>query len=318
MVSASFYGPDAEPAWDELVAVAPMATFLHTRRFLGYHGERFVDRSLMLYDARSKLVAVLPAAVDPSDERRVVSHPGITYGGIVHRGDLLGPAAVDAVGVVRDCYAAARYRSLLYKAVPHIYHRVPSADDVFAVLQLGGRLVRCGLSCAIDLRARGRRSERRRRGERKARGLGVEVGVEAEHLGDFWPVLQENLALQHHARPTHTFEELQLLLDLFPNNIEVVTGWLDGSAVAGVVLFKTEGVVHAQYIAANASGRDSAALDLVIEYCISRAISDGARYFDLGTSMEADGALNAGLYKFKSEFGGGGMLHQFFELDLQR
>ena len=35
-------------AWDEMVAHCPMATFLHTRRFLAYHLDRFRDVSLLL------------------------------------------------------------------------------------------------------------------------------------------------------------------------------------------------------------------------------------------------------------------------------
>ena len=43
----AFDDRDAE-AWDALVAAAPGATFLHSRRFLSYHGNRFQDASLVI------------------------------------------------------------------------------------------------------------------------------------------------------------------------------------------------------------------------------------------------------------------------------
>ena len=303
--------------WDELVASAPMGTFLHTRRFLGYHGDRFVDRSLLVRDDRARLVGVFPAAVDPRDESRVVSHPGITYGGVVHRGGLLGPAMIRALDEIRDRYAAEGLSALRYKVVPSIYHRRPSADDVYALVQLGGRLYRSDLSCAIDLAQRGRRSDRRRRGERKAVELGVEIVSGVEEVEALWSVVHENLAGRHGVRPTHSAEDIRLLLSLFPDSIEVVTAHLDGSVVAGVVLFMFPDVVHTQYIASSAAGRNAAALEPVLEHCIARATSSGVRFFDFGISTEDDGrVLNADLYKFKCEFGGGGVVHEFYELEV--
>jgi Acetyltransferase (GNAT) domain len=312
------YDAAADEQWDALVADGPMGTFLHTRRFLGYHGDRFADRSLLLFDDRSRLVGVFPAAEDPGEARRVVSHPGSTYGGLVHRGDLVGARAVEALETVRDAYAAAEADVLLYKAVPHIYHRSPSADDVYALHRLGARLVRCDLSCAIDLADRRPRSERRRRGEQKAAKHGVTLVAGAERVDELWPVVEENLAREHDARPTHTLAELQLLLSLFPDAIEIVTAALDSSVVAGVVLFKSARVVHAQYIASSEAGREVSGLDAVFEHCIERAWNSGARFFDFGISTEDEGrVLNETLYKFKSEFGGGGVVHEFFELELQ-
>jgi Acetyltransferase (GNAT) domain len=310
------YASDHQSEWDEFIADAPMATFLHSRRFLGHHGQRFAEQSLMLRDSRSRLVGVFPAAVDPADERRVVSHPGITYGGVVHRGMLGGAAMVHAIAEIRDHYWRQGFLTVRYKAVPNIYHRRPSADDVYALVNLGARLYRCDLSCAIDLADRSRPSERRRRGERKALEQGVDVVVDSAQLEEFWAVLDENLATRHGARPTHSVGEMQLLLSLFPESIEIVTASVDGTVVAGVVLFKTDRVVHAQYIGSTEEGRAAFALDAVFEECVRGAMTSGARFFDFGISTEAEGrVLNAGLHKFKSEFGGGGIVHMFYELD---
>jgi hypothetical protein len=315
-LTVSPYEAAIDDEWDGLVNAAPMGTFLHTRRFLGYHGDRFVDRSLVLHHG-SKLVGVFPAAVDPSDHRRIVSHPGITFGGLVHNGELVGAASGAAFGALRAAYAEKGFTSLCYKAVPHIYHQTPSADDVYALVQLGGRLVRCELSCAIDLSNRRTRSTRRKRGEQKAERRGVVVISGVERLPELWPVVEENLAAKLGAPPTHTLDEMRLLVSLFPESIEVVTADLEGTVVAGVILFKSPRVVHAQYIAANDAGRAVAALDAVLESSIDHATSSGVWFFDFGTSTEPGGQrLNATLYKFKSEFGGAGVVQESYELEL--
>jgi len=317
LTEVTSYADEDAAEWDDFIADAPMATFLHSRRFLRYHSDRFTDQSLMLRDSRSRLVGVLPAATDPTDERRVVSHPGITYGGVVHSGSLGGGAMIDTLKAIRDHYLRNGFRALGYKVVPHIYHRRPSADDVYALANLTADLYRCDLSSAIDLTDRARPSDRRRRGARKALEQGVEVGADADGLNDLWAVLEENLATRHGVRPTHSVDEMQLLRSLFPESIEVVTARAEGAVVAGVVLFKTPRVVHAQYVGSNEEGRAVSALDAIFEDCIRRATASGARFFDFGISTEAEGrALNAGLHTFKSEFGGGGVAHMFYELDL--
>ena len=78
-----------------------MATFLHTRCFLAYHHDRFRDVSLLLANDR-EIVGLFPAAVDPGDVRRVVSHPGITYGGLLHSGTLYGERMIDAIATLTD------------------------------------------------------------------------------------------------------------------------------------------------------------------------------------------------------------------------
>jgi hypothetical protein len=311
------FTPEDSARWDELVREAPMATFLHTRRFLSYHGERFRDASVLLSDDDGALRAVLPAALDPSDPGRVVSHPGLTYGGLVHDGRLNGERAHDALSAIAQHYASSGLRVLRYKPVPHIYHQVPSADDVWGLSELGGVRGACDLSCAIELAARRAPSARRARSLAKARREGVEVSDEAD-LDAFWPVLESTLDRRHSARPVHTLKEIELLRSRFPDEILLVVAFLEGRVVAGAVLFRAPTVTHVQYMAASEAGMHLGALDAVLERSIELAGAAGARYFDLGISPGEDRrGLNFGLYRFKSEFGGGGVVYEQYELKIQ-
>lgn len=303
---------------DEFAARAPMATLLHTRRYLSYHGARFRDLSLAVFDERKRLLGLFPAAVDPQDDKRVVSHPGVTYGGIVHDGQLRGERMIEALETICKYYAQRGFEALRYKAVPYIYHRAPSADDLYALFRLGADRYRCDLSSAIELSARPKPSERRRRGLKKALKTNVQVRKGAEFISKLWPVLEDNLARKHHRSPVHTAAEIAKLHALFPQEIQFVVGLINDRVEAGVVLFKTPRVLHAQYIASSALGNEVCALDAVFEYCLADASSCGIRYFNFGVSTDNEGThLNEGLYQYKSEFGAGGVTHEFFELNLR-
>jgi hypothetical protein len=304
-------------AWDAFCAASVNGTFLHTRRFLSYHGDRFADCSCIV-ERDGRWVGVLPAAAAPDDARCALSHPGATFGGLVHGGALAGADAIEALARIARHLCAAGFTALRYRAVPHLYHGVPAQDDLYGLFRLGAQRYRCDLSCAVDLESGAAPASRRERGVRKAHKAGVSVRAGVEQLAEFWPVLLENLARRHDARPVHSLAEMSLLMGRFPQAIELVCARLDGAVVGGTLLFVHPRVVHAQYIAASAAGHEVGALDAVFAFAIAHA-RGRARYFDFGISNEDEGRrLNAGLYGFKREFGGGGAVHEHFALDLER
>lgn len=309
------YDEADESLWDALCETSINATFLHSRRFLGYHGSRFDDRSVLIYD-KDEIVGLFPAAPDPADKARLISHPGITYGGVVHNGRLTGDRMQEALQTLCRHYGTLGFGSLRYKALPHIYMSVPAQDDLYGLFSLGAVRSRCDLACAIDLARRLAPNERRRRGLR--RGLrSITLSQGPDLLDQLWDVIETNLADRHAARPVHSRAEMAELIRRFPQAIEICCGLSEDRIVAGTLIFKTSRVWHAQYIGASDAGYASSALDVIFDNLIERARQAGARYFDFGTSNEQQGTvLNAGLYRFKAEFGGGGVAHEFFDLPL--
>jgi hypothetical protein len=115
----------------------------------------------------------------------------------------------------------------------------------------------------------------------------------------------------------HTLAEIELLRSRFPAEIAPVAALLDGEVVAGTVLFRTPTAVHTQYLAASEAGMRTSALDAAVEHAIGAARESGARYFDFGISPGPGRVgLLPGLYRYKSEFGGGGVVLDQFELRL--
>ena len=136
-------------------------------------------------------------------------------------------------------------------------------------------------------------------------------------MSPLWAVLEQNLAEKHDATPTRSLSEIQCLHEAFPNNIYFLTVTVNDVVVAGVVLFRTATVLHSQYICSNDLGRTVCALDIIFHEAIELGLSLNCRYFSFGICNEDNGRiLNDGLYRFKSEFGGAGVVHEFYEIDL--
>ena len=302
--------------WDKFCNMTRQATFLHTRQFLSYHGDRFSDRSLIIED-NGKWVGLFPAALKPGNDKYVVSHPGITYGGIVHQGGLMGERMVEALTEIVRFYRSQGNGALIYKAVPTFYHCAPAGDDLYALFRIGAIRARCDLSSTVDLNYRLPISERRRRSLKKANKAGVEISVGTQYLSEFWDVLAKNLEIKHGVMPVHSLSEIGMLAERFPQEIQCICAKLNKQIVAGTVLFVTNTAYHAQYIASSDKGYEAAALDMIFNYTIDRAVREGKRWFDFGISTESQGnVLNNSLYRFKTEFGGGGFVHEFYEIDL--
>lgn len=313
------YRPEHEEGWDNLVGRSCNGTFMHTRRFLSYHGNRFEDRSLILEDHRGRIRGVFPAAVEPADPKMIISHPGLSYGGLVHDSSIRGASMIAALGGITDHYRRLGYSWLRYKAVPAVYHSAPADDDLYALFRLGARRFRSDLSAAIDLSRRGRVSQRRMRSRRAAEAAGVSIEENWGQIDGFWEILEDNLAQRHDASPVHSLSEIRLLHALFRDEILLITAKIGEVLVGGVVLFTAGLTLHMQYTATTEHGREACATDLLMERAIDLARDRGLRFFDFGVSTPHGGwHLDEGLYQFKISFGAGGVVHDQYELDLQQ
>jgi hypothetical protein len=320
-ITAKPFAPGDERAWDDFVATCPAGTFLHTRRFLGYHAARFKDCSLQFFDGAGRLCGVMPAAVGPEDPDLVVSHPGATYAGLLHNQKKYGLDVIAMLAAARAHYAGAGFRRLQYKSVPSHFHSAPSQIDLYALWRAGAHLVRRDLWNVIDLTRPRKVDEARRRRLRRARDCGIRVvkGGSADAYDSFHLVLTQCLAERHAAAPVHSLEEMKLLQSLFEDRIAL---WLafdaSGSCLAGEWIFDCGESYHGQYGAATESGRDQSAQDLLLETIIEDAARRGVRCFSFGASTQDAGrTVNEGLFRYKASFGAGAVVHDSYELDLR-
>ena len=305
MIVIKPYTKSCKTLWDDFIDTSKNGTFMLKRDYVEYHADRFVDNSLMFYDD-DRLVGLLCASLH-GDELR--SHGGLTYGGVISDKKMTAQKMLEIFETLQDYLKAQKIQRLLYKRVPAIYHSYPADEDLYALFRMGARLVRCDISTAIDLRDKIKFNERRKRNIKKALNTGLEFKQSNDYKG-YVELLSEVLLARHGVKPVHTSDELIYLVQRFPQNIKLFVCYESEKMLAGVVIYETPQVAHAQYIANSQKGRECGALDLVFDRLINEIYAD-KRYFDFGISTENDGyVLNIGLITQKQEFGGRGIVYE--------
>lgn len=297
--------------WDEVVKSSKNGNFLHLRGYMDYHSHRFDEQSVIVFK-KGKAVAVFPCnrAGD-----QIVSHSGLTYGGLIYGNTLHAVAVLEIFYRMADYFGQTNVQRILYKAIPHVFHRYPAEEDLYALHRLGARIYRRDLSSAIRLDSRIKFSDSRKCTIRKSAKLGVEIR-EGEFFDQFHNLLAQAIA-KFGSDPVHTVAELELLKSRFPVSIRLFGAFNGEQLLAGTLVYDFGHVVHTQYLASSDYGREIGALDFVLAHLIEHTFS-AHQYFSFGISTEQDGQyLNEGLIFQKEGFGGRGVVHDFYQWDLK-
>lgn len=314
-ITIKTYAPTLAPAWESVLKVSSNGTFMHSRNYLEYHGDKFVDASVVVYwDG-------LPVGIFPSHriEDEIYSHEGLTYGGLVIHRDLKTEAIVAVVKEILKHYFDLQVTRLYIKEIPSFYTTSSQEWMSYCMFLLGAEVFRSDLSFALQLPASySAYTKGRKWGLNKARKADLRV-EEVRDYQPFWTeVLMPNLWERHRVKPVHTVEEMQWLAENNAPFIRQFDVLEEGKVVAGMTVYETRTTVHAQYIAASPRGKELAALDLLVDRLVQKVFSHKA-YFDLGTVNEGQGKrINKGLMAWKESFGAKPYVHQFYKVETDR
>lgn len=310
-VTVKHFGPEDVPSWNRLVAKSKNGTFLFDRGYMDYHADRFDDHSLMFYEDAT-LIGLMAANRDGDS---VFSHGGLTYGGVVTDSRMKASRMLSIFEVLVECLRREGVRRLIYKVVPHIYHSLPAEEDLYALFRLGAELYRRDLSSALKPSERMKMSKGRKASISKAYRSGVTV-QECRDFGAFMNLERDVLRERHGLAPVHSTQEMELLAERFPKNIRLFTARRGDDLLAGVIVYETPIVAHAQYIGVGLEGREVGAGDLLMHHLVDVVYCD-KRFFDFGISTEEDGRfLNPGLAWYKESFGARAVVYDAYELML--
>ena len=263
-----------------------------------YHSKRFSDHSLMFFKD-SKLLCILPANIR---EATLYSHEGLTFGGIISDHNMKVPIMLDVFGALSEHCKKEGIKEVFYRTIPHIYHSIPTEEDLYALFFHRAELVSRSVSLAICLPNSSQFEINRIRSIKKAKEKKLIV-KESFDLKFFMEMVEESLMERHSAKPTHSVNELQLLADRFPDNIKLFASFKDDVMLAGVLMYESKNVAKVQYVANSQMGRSLGAGDIVFDYLINEHYKN-KKFFDFGTSMLPQGlSLNVGLIDYKEGFG---------------
>ena len=309
------YNREQAKEWNKFVSESKNGTFLLDRNFMDYHANRFVDASLMMYDEKERLVAVLPANYE-EDIQTVYSHHGLTYGGLIMSRRISTLEVMEAMKLACQYYAGLGAKKIYYRPIPYIYNRYPSQEDLFFLFRNQATLEARNLSQTIYIPDAIKMNELRRRCIKKSLKAGNSICQETD-VTVFWHILDKNLRERHNVIPVHSIDELHLLMSRFTDIIRLyVVRNRQGETIAGTVVFDMGQIIHTQYIAANPEGKATGAFDHLISHLLTSVYAD-RMYFDFGVSTEKGGKwLNEGLTFQKESFGGRGVCYDTWSLNL--
>ena len=303
------YTDSLSDIWDDFVERSKNGTFMLTRKFISYHGDRFKDASLLVYK-KEKLIAVFPAN---SCEQTIYSHQGLSYGGLVLPNHIKLSDTLAAFRELLKYYSHKGFLNLIIKQTPALYHLQPSEEVEYALFVTQAELYR--RDAAICLRpSYFKPNENRRRKIKSANSHDFQI-LETENMEPFWnEVLIPNLQINHGGTPVHSLQEIQFLKDTFPEHIKQYDIYEGDKILGGTTLFNTQKTSLAQYISATPYGKSMDALSALFAYIIEEK-SILFDFFSFGHSNEDNGrVLNHTLSYWKESFGASTLTHDFYKV----
>lgn len=300
--------------WDSFVDASKNGTFLFRRDYMEYHADRFPDHSYVFTDDEGRFVALLPATLREGGV--LSSHAGLTYGGLVLSDKTSGADPLEMIALLKEELRKEGICRLIYKCVPHIYHRQGAEEDLYALFRNNAVLSIRNLSTAINLRNPIPSSRLGKRAQKRQRKGNISVR-EVDSSQSFWDIVIEDRRIRHNVRPVHTAAEIDYLKSRFPDNIRFYIACDEaGEILGGSVIYLDHGVIHLQYAACTQRGKDLYATDVIYHELIFNMLP-GNDWFDFGISNEDAGRyLNEGMVRHKEEFGGRSVAYDIYEMEL--
>lgn len=311
MITIKPYLSENKAIWNEFIKNSKNGIFMFNRNFMEYHSDRFIDNSLMFFD-NDNLIAVLPMNIR---DKVLYSHQGLTYGGFITDEKMKQHKMLECFEALKQYMQANNIEKLIYKTIPHIYHKTPAEEDLYALFKNDAKLLKLEPSTTIYLKNPCKMPKGRKAQISRAKREGVEI-QESKDFKTFIDLENKILAEYHDTKAVHTAEELELLHSKFPEQIKLYIASLNNEMIAGTLIFEYENVVHTQYMASNKISREIGGLDLLIKTLIDK-YQNTKTYFDFGISTENNGQfLNEGLISQKEGFGGRTIAYDIYELEV--
>ena len=301
------YNQSYKKKWDDFIQKSKNGTFLFFRDYMEYHSNRFKDSSL-LFVKNTIIYAVLPANID---HKILYSHQGLTYGGFIFSNKVSIGDVLQMFELLISKLNTLGIEKVIYKAIPYIYHKLPSQEDIYALFRINAKKIGCNISSSIFQSNKIKFNESRKSGLRKATKQSLSVNI-SEQYDQFIEILNENLNKKYGIQAVHTASEIISLRSLFPENIKLYVVQKSNRIIAGTILYMMPHYIHVQYMAANEEGKQTGALDLLFDHLINK-IYTSVPVLDFGHSSEQNGHyLNENLIFQKEGFGGRAVCYDFY------
>lgn len=286
--------------WNRAVRLARNGLFFFERGFLDYHGPRFADCSLMIYEGRKPL-ALLPAHVEGDC---LVSHRGLPFAGWIVSPEVCLRNMEMAFVLLGNYMRDTGIRRLAISPVPRVYARLPCEEELWCLRERGA--VETGTKVTAVMRAgdfRTLATEQRRRILRSGILDSCRVVVSTDIRGHMERV-EEFLWRRHGVKPLHSPAEMGCIAAAFPHNIRIWEVWRDNVLVGGNLVFLMPHIVRPQHFYVSGDTEKTGGAG-VLNGALLLLDEIQNHWWDFGTSMDpSTGSIDPLLHQFKESHGG--------------
>lgn len=324
MIEGVMFSPAQHDRWEDFLRISANGMFPFSRDYLSYHPpQRFPDAS-MLFLQKGSVVALFPAALIQEDSKLVwVSHPGLTYGGLLVENQIREETVEEIVDILLRQMMHLGCQAIEIKIPASIFSASPLQQIEYALWRKGFVVSAQEISEYLDLdyaREKGLLKSFRPSASgavKKALHNGLAT-QESTDFRSFWNILSLTLRDRHQVAPAHTIEEIELLHSRFPDKIRLFGAYLDHAMIAGCVLYLSNKITaHTQYLAANMEYAALCPMNLAVYGALEWLLPKSFRYLNFGVSTTERGKIvNQGLQRFKENFGGNGSLRSTYRYAL--
>ncbi|MEJ2629726.1 MAG: FemAB family PEP-CTERM system-associated protein [Acidihalobacter sp.] len=274
------------PAWDAFVDGHPDASFFHRSGWSTVLERAFGHKThYLLAEDGGEVIGVLPLARVRSRlfHDALISTPFCVYGGAVARDQQTLDALLQA--------GSELARSLNVEYMELRQQRSTRPDWPAKSLYVTFRR-----ELSADHDANLKAVPRKQRAViRKSLAAGLDVQVD-EDPADFYRAYSESV--RNLGTPVFSRRYVRTLLDVFPEESEILTVRHQGQPVSSVLSFYFRDEVLPYYGGGTAAARDLKAYDLMYWELMCRAVDRGVRVFDFGRSKRETGS-----YSYKTHWG---------------
>lgn len=324
------YSEDMKQEWDEFVLIkAVNGTFLQTRKFLSYHSkERFKDTSIIVYDHKGRIAAVVPACESEEDGKKIFySHRGSTFGGIVYDQKHNTAASMRYIVEALEQYLKEQnFLKVYLKITPSIYCK-ESSGLLQYILFLYGFSEYTELDtfinlkeCKDDIIMNFNETKRKHIRRLEKKGLVFRKIETDNEVREFHRLLTLNL-MKYGVKPIHSIEDLLDFKNVrLKDNVSFFGVYLGKEQLAGGMMFDfgNKGVIHAQNLSRDPNNCELDAIEYLYYGVIKEYRERGYRYLSWGISTENQGKyLNMGLIRNKESYGSSYYLNRTFYKELK-
>lgn len=293
--------------------------FINTLKYLDYHPEnRFIDKSIVIIDINSgNIMCVFMAAVNYSNDKVVISHPGTTFSGPVFNRETKISDISTYINMI-DSYYKTNHEEIIIKLTSPYYSFQPNEEVNFILLRNGFSYGYTALSNIIDLTNIKSEedvfnlyySKRRNQVKKSIRNIDYKFKQTEKIDEKIWEDMNEHLAEKYNTKTTHSYQEICEIKNKFPNNVFIYQVNDNNNEYAAFgLIYKFKNIIHTQYLSVNNKSKVQYANLILVHYLIKEAICDKVKFFSFGSSTENEGRhLNENLYKYKIQYGGGNIL----------